>query len=187
MKTLTFLICLSVSPFCYAQPTVDNSHHAATAPLPAKNVGQKKHSKAFLSPFADKLRSKARKLLVKKTPALPTLYTVANLSTSHTRLCGCGPDVVHVKEGEWFFFAAPLFAESNSDSLSYYATLPDGQPLPGWISYQPVDHTFVATSKDFKVGIYPLLFVCFNGRERREKTFKVHVESPKVAQGKIKQ
>jgi hypothetical protein len=61
-------------------------------------------------------------------------------------------------KGELFNFTVPdsIFYDEDHDSLTYSATLNNGNPLPGWLSFNPVTRTFSGTPLSITPTFNPL-------------------------------
>ncbi|MBD2043131.1 putative Ig domain-containing protein [Microcoleus sp. FACHB-672] len=51
-----------------------------------------------------------------------------------------------------FTFAANTFTDPDGDALTYTATLPGGEPLPAWLTFNPTTRTFSGTPTNGDVG-----------------------------------
>lgn len=53
------------------------------------------------------------------------------------------------ENGQWTFqVPTTTFTDADSDPLTYTATLADGSPLPSWLTFNPVTHTFSGSPGD---------------------------------------
>ncbi len=80
------------------------------------------------------------------------LLTVTNRNDA-PQLVQTLPDL-QVVENEAFEYRIPIgsFTDADGDALSYSATLADGSPLPGWLSFDPATGRFSGTPGDAAVG-----------------------------------
>jgi VCBS repeat-containing protein len=64
------------------------------------------------------------------------------------------PDLL-LRQGEMVSvqLAADAFADPESDTLTYTATLADGDPLPGWLSFDPIARTLSGQPEGEQVGV----------------------------------
>jgi len=104
---------------------------------------------------------------------------------------------IHLSELQAFYFPAPVFEQmmrpekkrasgdqisthhSNQviayNNLTYSATLADGSPLPKWIEFLAIDHTFIGMPVRGDGGSYKIIFTASDGVQKQSTEFKIHV------------
>jgi Ca2+-binding RTX toxin-like protein len=93
------------------------------------------------------------------------------------------PDVAHAipdqaasQELEWTYqVAADTFFDTEGDTLTYSATLADGSPLPGWLSFDAVTRTFTGTPPTSQHDPLELRVIANDGTSNTSADFTVAV------------
>ena len=83
-----------------------------------------------------------------------------------------------VTEDTAFHFTLPTetFGDlDGSDTLTYIATLADGTPLPGWLSFNAVTGTFSGTPASGDIGTTSVMVTAFDGSSGVSDTFSLTV------------
>lgn len=76
-----------------------------------------------------------------------------------------------------FTVASNTFSDANGDSLTFSATLANGDPLPSWLSFNPNTLTFSGTPAEGDVGSISIKVIADDGRGGTQSdTFAVEIK-----------
>jgi Ca2+-binding RTX toxin-like protein len=82
-------------------------------------------------------------------------------------------------EDEAFSFqvASDGFADLDADTLSYHATLANGDPLPSWLAFNASSRTFSGTPEEYESGTISVRVAASDGTASVSATFDIAVGS----------
>ncbi|WJM79245.1 putative Ig domain-containing protein, partial [Pectobacterium brasiliense] len=101
--------------------------------------------------------------------------TVTNVNDAPVVATPIPPQSVAQDGGFNFTVPAGTFSDPDGDTLTLSATLPDGSPLPGWLSFNPTTGTFSGTPGNGDVGNLSIKVTANDGDASISTTFSLTV------------
>ncbi|MFN7323177.1 MAG: putative Ig domain-containing protein, partial [Sphingomonadales bacterium] len=112
--------------------------------------------------------------------AIETVYSAASAPIANVNdapvVANALPDQSVAEEAVWSYqIPAATFSDVDGDLLTYSATLPDGTPLPDWLTFDATTRIFSGTPLQNALGIFNVLVTVSDGLASTTDVFAINV------------